>query len=206
MLMKMAVLRRIKDGEISVVFRRWRRPTVKSGGTLRTAVGLLNIVSVEDVSESAITTRDVVRAGYDSKSDLIADLGTRGDRLSRVTLAYAGADPRIALREADVLSEMEREALLARLVRLDARSTSGPWTERVLAVIGQYPDVTARVLAEHLACDRDWLKPNVRKLKNLGLTISHDPGYSLSPRGRVVLAHLRAADAPSVREPAERGS
>ena len=205
MLMKMAVLRRIKGGEISVVFRRWRRPTVKSGGTLRTAVGLLKIVSVEDVSESAITTRHVSRAGYATRSDLIGDLGARGDRLSRVTLAYAGADPRIALREADALSETEREALLARLVRLDARSASGPWTERVLAVIGQYPDVAARVLAEHLACERDWLKPNVRKLKNLGLTISHDPGYSLSPRGRVILAHL-GAQAPSVRKAAERES
>ena len=200
MLMKMAVLHRIKDGKISVVYRRWRRPTVKSGGTLKTAVGLLKIVSVEDVPESAITTRDVSRAGYATRSDLIGDLGTRGDRLSRVTLAYAGADPRIALREADVRSETEREALLARLARLDARSTSGPWTERALAVIERHPDVAARVLAEHLACERDWLKPNVRKLKNLGLTISHDPGYSLSPRGRVVLTHLRATDAPSVRE------
>ena len=205
MLMKMAVLHRIKDGEISVVFRRWHRPTVKTGGTLRTAVGLLQIVSVEDASESAITTRDVSRAGYATRSDLIGDLGTRGDRLSRVTLTYTGADPRIALREADVLSETEREALFGRLVRLDARSTSGPWTERVLAVIGQYPDVAARVLADHLACERDWLKPNVRKLKNLGLTISHDPGYILSPRGRVVLAHLRA-QTPSVRKAAERES
>jgi len=205
MLMKMAVLHRIKDGEISVVFRRWRRPTVKSGGTLKTAVGLLKIVSVEDVPESAITTRDVSRDGYATRSDLIGDLGTRGDRLSRVTLAYAGADPRIALREADVRSETEREALLARLARLDARSTSGPWTERALAVIERHPDVAARVIAEHLACERDWLKPNVRKLKNLGLTISHDPGYSLSPRGRVILVHLRA-QTPSVRTAAERES
>lgn len=196
MLMKMAVLHRIKDGKISVVYRRWRRPTVKSDGILRTAVGLLKIMSVEDVSESAITTRDVSRAGYATRSDLIRDLGTRSDRLSRVTLAYAGADSRIALREADVLSETN----LARLVRLYARSTSGPWTKRVLAVTGQYPDVAARILAEHLACEKDWLKPNVHKLKNLGLTISHDPGYSLSPRGRVVLTHLRATDAPSVRE------
>ena len=63
-------------------------------------------------------------------------------------------------------------------------------TAGVLAVIGQYPDVAARVLAEHLACDRDWLKPNVRKLKNLGLTVSHHPGYTLSPRGETMLRHL----------------
>ncbi len=34
-------------------------------------------------------------------------------------------------------------------------------------------------------------KTNVRKLKALGLTISHDTGYELSPRGRASLATHR---------------
>ena len=33
-------------------------------------------------------------------------------------------------------------------------------------------------------------KANVRKLKNLGLTVSHHPGYTLSPRGETMLRHL----------------
>ena len=33
-------------------------------------------------------------------------------------------------------------------------------------------------------------KTDVRKLKKLGLTISHDVGYELSPRGRAVLQRL----------------
>lgn len=36
--------------------------------------------------------------------------------------------------------------------------------------------------------EKEWLKLNVRKLKGLGLTISHEPGYSLSPRGEVYLS------------------
>lgn len=201
MLLKMAVLRRIKTSEISVVFRRWRRPTVKSGGTLQTAVGQLNILTVEEIADTEITEADIARAGYDSRAALLTDLGTRGDRLSRVRVAYAGADPRIALREHDALSPSELDAIATRLERLDARSTSGPWTVRVLDLIERHPDVPARVLAEHLECERDWLKPNVRKLKHLGLTVSHDPGYILSSRGRVVLNYLRTADAG--RHPAE---
>ena len=38
-------------------------------------------------------------------------------------------------------------------------------------------------------------KTDVRKLKNLGLTLSHNPGYSLSPRGRAFLARVAGADA-----------
>jgi hypothetical protein len=34
MLLKRAILDGIADGRISLVFRRWRRPTVKKGGTL----------------------------------------------------------------------------------------------------------------------------------------------------------------------------
>jgi hypothetical protein len=194
MLIRVAVLQRIKTGDISVVFRRWRRPTVKTGGTLQTAVGLLNIVAVEDVVETDITQTDVGRAGYDTKAALLRELGSRGDRLSRVTLAFGGADPRIALRDTDALSGTELDALATRLQRLDTRSAAGPWTARVLGIIEQHPDVAARILAQHRSGEKDWLKPNVRKLKTLGLTISHDPGYVLSARGRAVLDHVRNAE------------
>jgi hypothetical protein len=194
MLIKMAVLQRIRTGDISVGFRRWRRPTVKTGETLQTVVGLLHIVNVEDMADSYITETDIGRAGYDTKAALLGELGTRGDRLSRVTATYGGADPRIALRETNALSGTELDALATRLRRLDAHSASGPWTARVLGIIEQHPDVAARVLAEHLRCEKDWLKPNVRTLKNLGLTVSHDTGYVLSARGRVVFDHLLAAN------------
>ena len=46
MLLRMAALERIVRGEISLVFRRWRRPTVRTGGSLRTAVGVLRILEV----------------------------------------------------------------------------------------------------------------------------------------------------------------
>ena len=100
--------------------------------------------------------------------------------------SYAGADPRIALRQQDELSDTEIEQIVGRLRRLDARSPAGPWTTRVLTAVEEQPGVVARTLAERLGCEKDWLKPQVRKLKNLGLTVSLTTGYELSPRGRVV--------------------
>jgi hypothetical protein len=47
MLIRRAVLDRIAAGEITLAFRRWRRPTVRPGGQLHTAAGLLAIDSVD---------------------------------------------------------------------------------------------------------------------------------------------------------------
>ena len=194
MLLRMAVLERIVRGEITLVFRRWRRPTVRTGGTLRTAVGLLRILDVAAVEEPDVSDADAAAAGYDSRAALLADVPAReGRRLYRVAVAFGGADPRVALREQDALSDADVEGLLRRLGRLDARSAEGPWTLRVLAAIEEHPGVVSTALAERLGCERTWLKPQVRKLKNLGLTVSLRVGYEISPRGRVVLEHLRAS-------------
>jgi len=195
MLLRMAVLDRIKRGEISLVFRRWQKPTVRSGGTLQTAIGVLSILDVREVREPRIPRADVVKAGFATKTALLSELAARDGTIFRIALEYAGADPRIALRQRAVLSGDELDAVRTRLHRLDARAPAGPWTERLLSTIEQHPDVAARVLAEQLGCERDWLKLQVRKLKTLGLTVSHDPGYTLSPRGRAVLSHLRGTGA-----------
>ena len=74
---------------------------------------------------------------------------------------------------------------------MDARSKTGDWTRTVLLIIEAHPMTAAAELAVRTGFKKDWLKLNVRKLKNLGLTISHQPGYELSPRGIVVLNHLK---------------
>ena len=191
MLLRMAVLERIVSGEVSLVFRRWRRPTVRSGGSLRTACGVLRILDVAVVAEADISEVDAARAGFSTRAALLEGLGAREGQVYRVAVEYAGADPRVAIRRRDDLSDAEIEEGIGRLQRLDARSPAGPWTGRVLAAIEEQPGVVSRTLAERLGCERAWLKPQVRKLKNLGLTISLDTGYELSPRGRVVLRRLR---------------
>ena len=195
MLLRTAALERIVSGEVSLVFRRWRRPTVRSGGSLRTALGVLRIVDVVPVTEADISDADAAGAGFSSRAALLEALGGREGQIYRIAVDYGGADPRIALRQQDDLSDAEIEQIVGRLRRLDARSPTGSWTRRVLAAIEAQPGVVSRTLAKRLGCDRDWLKPQVRKLKNLGLTISLATGYELSPRGRVVLEHLRRPDA-----------
>ena len=192
MLLRMADLERIVRGDVSLVFRRWRRPTVRAGGTLRTAVGVLRILDVAAVDESDVSDADTAAAGYASRAALLSDLGSReGRSLYRIAVEFGGADPRIALREQDDLSDAEVEDLLRRLRRLDAGSAEGPWTRRVLEAIEARPGVVSSTLGERLGCERAWLKQQVRKLKNLGLTVSLRVGYEVSPRGRVVLEHVR---------------
>ena len=191
MLLRAAVLERIVSGEVSLVFRRWRRPTVRAGGSVQTALGVLRILDVAPVSEADISEADAGRAGFCSRAALLDGLGSREGPVYRIAVEYAGADPRIALRQQDDLSDAEIEQIVGRLERLDARSPAGSWTARVLAAIEARPGVSARTLAERLGCEKDWLKPQVRKLKNLGLTISLTTGYELLPRGRVIVNHLR---------------
>ena len=186
----MALLERIKRGDVSLVFRRWRRPTVRPGGSLRTALGVLRIVDISPVQEAQISDADVVAAGYASRTALLDGLGSRAGLLYRIAVEYAGADPRIVLRQQDELSDEAIKRIVERLRRFDTGSPNGPWTARVLAEVAEQPGVAARMLAERLECEKDWLKPQVRKLKNLGLTVSLETGYELSSRGRTVLQHL----------------
>ncbi len=187
----MAVLERIVSGEVSLVFRRWRKPTVRSGGSLRTALGVLRILDVVPVTEAEISEADASRAGFSSRAALLKGFGEREGRIYRIGVEHAGADPRIELRQQDELSDAEVEQVIEKLQRLDARSPAGPWTERVLTAVEEQPGVVSSTLAQRLGYGKDRLKLQVRKLKNLRLTISLTTGYELSPRGRVVLKRLR---------------
>lgn len=190
MLFKRPILDGIKRGDIDLAFRSWKKPTVSAGGTVKTPVGVVAIHSVETIAMERISQADARRAGYACRDDLIAELKVRPGTIYRIALSYASEDPRLALRAVPLAGKAERTALLAKLQGLDARSSQGPWTTAVLRAIHARPRAPARDLAEMLGWDKDWLKVQVRKLKNLGLTISHEPGYELSPRGRSLLPSL----------------
>jgi len=61
----------------------------------------------------------------------------------------------------------------------------------VLALIADRPGIVSAVLAEAMGCERQDFNLHVRRLKELGLTLSLDVGYRLSPRGESYLNHLR---------------
>ena len=55
MLFREQFLNGLQKGTVTLAFRRWRRPSVKSGGTLLTAVGLLHIGAVDLVALESIS-------------------------------------------------------------------------------------------------------------------------------------------------------
>lgn len=191
MLIKRVVLERIVTGEIDLVFRRWRKPSVKTGGTLRTSVGMLAIDSVDKVAASRLTAADARRGGFDTLATLRRELNSRdeGD-IYRIAVRHAGGDPRIELRNNADLSVDDIEELDRRLARLDTVSKRGPWTRQFLELLDANPQVRAQDLAEGIGLDKPTFKNDVSKLKKLGLTISFSPGYELSPRGKAYLARL----------------
>lgn len=190
MLIKTEVLRNIQAGSVDLAFRRWKRRTVKSGTRLHTAVGLIEIHSIVECDPDGITEEDARRAGHASRDELIGVLSKGIGTVYRIELGYAGADPRLELREHLPGDEAELREISARLERLDRSSRRGEWTRELLRLIDINPLVPAATLSEVSGLQKEWLKTNVRKLKNLGLTVSHHPGYELSPRGRVVLRYL----------------
>jgi hypothetical protein len=186
MLIRANVLAAIQAGEVTLAFRRWRRPTVKAGGTLRTMVGVLAVDSVEKVPLSRITAQDARQAGCQSLAELTAFLRGRDGDVYRVELRFVGEDPRVSLRES-VPDEAELGEIRDRLRRMDERSKRGPWTLTVLKLIGENPGVRAPDLAARLGRETLPFKADVRKLKELGLTESLEIGYRLSARGRAVV-------------------
>jgi hypothetical protein len=194
MLLPRRFLDGIADGSIDLAFRRWRRPTVRAGGRLRTAIGELAITEVAVVRISDIDAAAARRAGHASLDELLAFLDSRDEgEVYRVALHVAGPDARIALRESAALAGAELADLEKRLARLDAASKRGPWTLAVLRLIAARPAERAANLAASLGLETLVFKTDVRKLKNLGLTESLEIGYRISPRGQALLA-LRASD------------
>jgi hypothetical protein len=183
------VLDGVRHGTITRAYRKWRRPTVKSGGTLLTAAGRLEIRAVVPATLDAITDADAQAAGFPSREALVADLGSRADGVVyRIDFGALGADPRVALREQTTLDDATRQDLRARLLRLDARAEGGAWTRRTLEAIRDRPGLRAADLCRVVGQERLAFKTNVRKLKALGLTESLEVGYRLAPRGEAVLA------------------
>lgn len=186
MLFKAPVLTAIAEGRVTLAFRRWRKPTVRTGGTLTTPVGVLAIAAVEPISPQAIDEAQACDAGYPSREALLSDL-TGEAQLYRIVFRLMGEDPRRALR-LDT-SEAAVDAAKAALAKLDARR---PWTATLLDLIAARPGVRAPDLAASLGRETLSFKADVRKLKALGLTESLEVGYRLSPLGEALLAARRA--------------
>ena len=96
MLIKRDVLEAIKRGDISLQFRRWSRPTIKAGGTLKTPIGLRAVGRIDDMRPEEVTAADARRAGFKDLEDFRSWLATmkQGPLFQRIELSYIGTPER----------------------------------------------------------------------------------------------------------------
>jgi hypothetical protein len=172
----------LADGTVTVAFRRWKRPTVKAGGTLQSPGGLLAIDEVVTIGPQDVHDVDARAAGAANREAVLASLRPDG-QLYRVRFHRIGEDPRIELRQRTAFDEAELPELIQTVTRI-------PWAAPILRLIADNPGVVSTDLAPRVGLERAPFKQRVRRLKALGLTESLDVGYRLSPRGAVLLNQL----------------
>jgi hypothetical protein len=187
LLLPMKVAQGVADGSVRLAYRRWRRQDVQPGQVFTTSAGMVRVDSVTVVSPEEITDEDARLAGWPDAERLRRRLAPEGETY-RVELAWAGPDPRVALRSSDTLTEADVAELDRRLERLDRASSHGAWTLHYLELIREHPQRRAPDLAELVGRETAPFKIDVRKLKNLGLTVSFPVGYEVSPRGLAYLS------------------
>ncbi len=191
MLFKQKHLHQIISGEISLAFRKWKRRLVNKGTLVKTSVGQIEILNISEVYQENISHKEAISAGYKRLSDLIGILNSIEEgRIYKIWVKYHSADPQIILREQIKLSDEEFNQIKLKLERLDRYSKQGKWILNILQAIRDNPKLRAQDLAAKTGKQKDWLKPNIRKLKYLGLTVSHEVGYTISPRGMIILDKL----------------
>ncbi len=184
----MKTLALVKEGKVNTAFRKWTRPSVKEGGTLNTVIGVLRIDGIESIEESQIGEKELLAAGYQDRESFYQEvLNCNAGHLFKIRFHLEGEDPRIALRNSVDFLQGEISEIRERLSRFDKRSKIGPWTGDVLQLIAANPGKRAQDFADQLEVEKGWLKTNIRKLKNLGLAISLETGYKISPRGQVYI-------------------
>jgi len=92
MLLKRDLLEQIRAGEVDLIFRRWSKPTVKAGGTLKTKVGILAIKAIDDMSPDDVTEAEARRAGFEDVAAFRRWLDTMkpGHLFQRIEVGYLG--------------------------------------------------------------------------------------------------------------------
>src|SRR5262245_27462808 len=103
-------------------------------------MGMLEILDVRRISLEDVADKDARRSGAKDRDQVVAELTSKADGdFYRVRLRYAGADPRVALRADDDLTDADVATLTAKLDRLDRSAAAGPWTRDTMRLIADQP-------------------------------------------------------------------
>jgi hypothetical protein len=192
----------IRSGEITCTVRIWRRPHVRIGGRYRLGQGAIEVDRILEAGFDALTPALARRTGFASLVELlkVAKHG-HGERVFIIDFHYVDRTTLGPVTDTKGLDRPALTELLAKLDAMDARSRRA-WTRETLRAIAKHPGTRATDLAAELGRERDEFKKDVRKLKALGLTLSLEVGYRVSPRGSAVLE--AAGSARAKRRPARR--
>lgn len=179
---------KIATGDMTLTFRAWTRPQVAAGNAYGFDDGRqLFVLSIAQVPAGTIDDAQAERAGEESASGMRAML----NKVTRRTIADDDLVYRIEFRLEPVTSTkvtVAPDVIVEKLARMDARSSNGPWTRDYLRMIADNPRLGAKHHAARRGQETLDLKADVRKLKALGLTVSYEVGYGLTPLGEEVLA------------------
>ena len=192
MLFRKEFLDKIKNGQIRLAFRRWKKLSIKSGGQLKTAIGIIEFKKITPIKMKDLTANLAAQSGFSDLDKLLKYLASEGT-IYKIEFDLVGPDPRLKLREENKISKTEMDLLVQKLHSLDTRGAIKNWVIKTLQWISENPGTPSRFLASNLNVEQLKLKVYIRKLKNLGLTISLGTGYAISARGKVVLKNYSKA-------------
>ena len=176
---------RIRRGEQTLTFRRWKRPQARPGGLYKLApTGAVRVLSVDVVQADAITDAEARQAGHSHRAETLAALGDSDAPIHRIAFEYVPPE------RVPQTAPLPAAEIVVRLRATDRRSKR-PWTKAVLELIAEFPERRAADLAATIDWQTAPFKANVRRLKALGLTESLEVGYRLTDLGKEVLDQLR---------------
>jgi len=178
----------IRRGEITCTVRIWQRPHVRAGKRYQLGVGTIEVQRILEIGFDALTPALARRSGFASLIELlkIAKHGA-GERVFLIDFRYLDQPPRRVASSNTAPDATQAAEIASKLDAMDRRAGQ-PWTRAMLQAIHAHPGERAGDLAARLGRERNQFKQDVRKLKALGLTISLEIGYRLSPRGAALVA------------------
>ncbi len=181
----------IARGELTTSFRTWEAPQAKVGGQYNIPpFGAIEVEKIQRLAAAQVSRAALRRAGFSNLQALYDFLEVVPDtQIYQVDFHYLGDQP-VKQVDRTALPDGELADIVKRLQRMDK---NGAWTRQALTLINAHPGVGARMLAPQVCAGGGMelavFKRNVRKLKALGLTISLETGYTLSPRGEQLIKH-----------------
>ena len=182
------------NGSVTCTYRYWKRLQAKPGNFYKiNPIGHIKVSKVIELDFDNIRQKDARASGFDSIENLrdyLVPFAGEDRVLYRIDFTYEGHRPDQEPDKSAISSTVDIDAITKKLAVRD-RNSGTPWTQKTLKLVAANPGMSSAFLAEKLDRDRAGLKRDMVKLKQLGLTISLEVGYKLSPKGQSYLKQVK---------------